>query len=337
MAEYHAKLEEEVVAEYRFTINEIPITLKRTSENTRRYVNGHMINKIEVEEVAFQASCYDDAELYEKFVKSVSKMSLKWHKALAYGVPVKINAGLSYDDYHRAEAPMACPRIKFVKEEDDFKLVVGENQSVKIKFNECLTKLKTLNRQTNNNYAPGSYNQKNNLWAQRQLVDILKQCCTFDKKEVKTVEVEEPQFDDKGVLVVNDKGEPIYKKVKKKEVTVTKECTLTDEQAKFVGKMAEEFHKKALEKSEIALKNAIKNTGATVVQFKGEDHYRVEGKLRKYVVNKRTNEVFNHDTGNYVCIVEPGHQIMVGFDALATRLYALKNDSVMAAKVGTLR
>ena len=173
-------------------------------------------------------------------------------------------------------------------------------------------------------------------WAQLQLRDILKLCCTFDKKTTTYEDVEEIVTEE-NVQVFNDDGTPKMQTVKKKIVTVTKECTLTDEQAKFVGKMAEEFAKKAIEKSKLFLATAIKATGATLIQFQGEDGYLVEGALRKYVVNARTNQVYNYESKGYVCIVEPGHQVNVGFDALAARLYALKNDSVLVGQIGTLR
>ena len=197
---------------------------------------------------------------------------------------------------------------------------------------------------TNNRYLTTGYGRRDYRWARLKLVEILKECCTFDKKEVTEVEVEEPvmqevEKDGQKVMepVLDRKGQPKTKKVKKKDVKITQECLLTDEQAEFVGKMAEEFQKKAIERSKVFLANAVKNTGAQLIQFQGEEGYLVEGSIRKYVVNKRTNMVYNYETKGYICIVEPGHIVSVGFDALAARLYALKNDSVMVTKISTLR
>ena len=347
MAKYLAKAAKAVVVEHEFSINGIPLVLKRTSENTRRYVNGVMINRIEVEEVVFQASCYEVADTYDKFVKSVSKMSLKWHNALSNGVPMKIHGNMTWEEYRNPLAPAVCPRIRFTKDDKDFKLVVGESgETVKIKFNECLKKLATLNRQTSNSYG-GGYGRRDHTWAQSKLVTLLKECCTFDVKTITTTTVDEQVYDNlvdaegkptgEKQALVNPDGTMMIKKVKKKNVVVTKVCTLSDDQAKFVGKMADEFFKKALEKSKLALANAVKNTGATLVQFNGEEAYLVQGALRKYAVIKSNNRVYDYERKSYVCIVDSGHHVQVGFDALAGRLYALKNDSVMVNKIGTLR
>ena len=337
MDKYLSDLAAEVTAEYIITINGIEVKAKRTTENTRRYVNDVMINKAEVEEVIFQASCYNNTEDYEKFIKSVSKMSLKWHKALANGIAVKINTTLSDIEYSKAEAPTASPRIKFTKDDKDFKLVLSDTESVRIKFNLCLTKLATLNRMTNNRWNTTGYGKRDTNWAKRELVKILKECCTFDKKEVHWDESYVPALDENNEPLKDKDGNPTLKLVKTKRVVESVECLLTDEKAAFVGKMAEEFQRKALEKSEKFLADAIKNTGAKLITFQGEEGYLVEGKLRKYVVNKRTNQVMNYETKGHICIVEPGHQVSVGGDATACRLYALRNDSVLTQQIGTLR
>lgn len=317
-------------------INGFNVVIKRTSANTRRFVNDYMINKIELEDVVNQSACYDSQENYDRFVKSVSKMSLRWHKAIANGVPVKITSTLSHQDYKRAEAPHAAPRIKFVKKGDDIHLKLGDDNTVKIKFNDCLKKLDTLNRKTNNAWSRTGYYRKDYAWAKEELVTVLKECCTFDNKTVETVDEIVEAKDKDGNPILDENGAPLLKTVKKKNVTVTQECLLTDEQAEFVGEMAEAFQKRAIEKSKLFLETAMKNTGATLIDFHGEPGYLVEGKLRKYVVKKSTNQVFNYEKGNAICIVEPGHQVSVGDDALAARLYALKNDSVLVSKIGTL-
>jgi len=235
-----------------------------------------------------------------------------------------------------------------------FKLYLGDKEpAVPIKFNDCIAKLNTLNRKTNNGYRSTGYGRRDNNWAKTEVVNVLKECCTFDKKTTNIVEVDEPVMEEvlvgdndhapenSGVqlIPVIDKktGQPKTKKVKKKEVVVTKECLLSDDQAAFVTKMADEFQKQALLKSQKFLADAIRNTGAKLINFQGEEGYLVEGKLRKYVVNKRTNQVSNYDTKAYICIVEPGHQVSVGGDATASRLYALKNDSVLVNRIGTLK
>jgi len=337
MDDWAAKCKElaEQTAERAFVVNGINVSIKRTNQNTRRYVNGIPINKEEVEKVAFRASCFTDQETFDKFVTSVKNMSLKWHDAIALGVGVKIHDGMSYDEYKKAEAPMSAPKLTFRVINGDVHLKIDDNKSAKIKFNDALKKISTLNRKTNDStsYSMG-YRRRDAAWARTKLIDTLIECCTFEEKKlvtklqkVKAKKGEADKFEE--VPVLDADGKKTYEKVKK--------CTLTREDAQFIEKMARDYHLKALEKSKLFLETAIKNTGAKLEKFNGEDHYIVEGKLRKYAVNAKTNGVFNYETKGYICIVEPGHQVSVGGDATACRLYALKNDTVTLGQIGTLR
>jgi hypothetical protein len=149
---------------------------------------------------------------------------------------------------------------------------------------------------------------------------VLKACCTFDKKE----------------LVVDTEGNPVLTAEGNKQYNITKECMLTDEKAAFVGKMAQEYYENAIKKSSVFLAEAVAKTGAKLINFNGEECWYVEGQLHKYAVSKKTNQVYNYERGNYICIVEPGHRVEVGFDATACRLLALKNDSVRVKQIQTL-
>ena len=327
------------IVQYNVVINGIKITLSRTSENTRRYINGTTINMSELEAVVFRASCFDSQDSFDKFVAAVHKMSLKWHDVLANGLAVKIHDGMSNQDYKTTTAPLSAPRIKFKKVDKDYHLIINDEKSVKIGFNKIQQAVYTLNRKTNNLYIPGGYTRRTAEWARVQLREILKECCTFET----TTKV----LDEKGKQIIDVSVTPAIKDkdgnivapeltIKTPRVLVEKVCTISDEDAKVIETMARDYQKKAIEKSKLALDLALKRTGAKLITFKGEEGYLVEGTLRKYVVNAKTNQVYNYDKGNYICIVEAGHQINVGFDALASRLYALKNDSVMVKHVGTL-
>jgi hypothetical protein len=304
-----------------FKINNIPITIKRTTENTRRYINDVPINIIELEPVCFRASCFENQETFEKFIEAVRQMSLKYHDALANGLGVKIFDNLSGLDYKNPEAPLAAPRIKFKKIDDEYNLIIDENNHARIKFGDIIKGVAMLNRRTNDGYSyTGGYNRRNAEWARKELVSLLKECCTFDVKTSKKNE--------DGKVIRDEAGKIVY--------DITKKCELTDEQAAYIQKMAQEFHKKALEKSKIFLQTAITATGAKLVDFKGVQGYMVEGKLHKYFVNKDSNQVQDYTTGRHICIVEPGHQVSVGGDATAARLYALKHDAVTVKQIGTL-
>lgn len=303
-----------------FKINNIPITISKKPANTRRYVNDIPINIVEVEQVCFRASCFasGDTATFNKFVDSVKNMSLKYHDVLANGIPMKIvDQG---DVMYRRTTTIdpASPRVKFRKDkEGNYLVIIDDAQGAKIHFGEAIKKLEMLNKQVNNKYSISSgYARKDYRWARVELVKILKSCCTFDVKEYTKTE----------------------EKVKgKRPFTVKQVCYLSDEHANKVESMARIFQEKAIAKSQVFLQNALKATGSEKITFSGEEAYLVKGKLKNYVVMAKTNEVKIYDTGRHVCIVEPGHQVSVGADATAARIYALANDSKTAAKIGTLR
>ena len=299
-----------------FKVNGINIKIGRTSDNTRRYVNDMMINKIELDPVCNRASCFEDQDTFDKFVTQVNKMSLKWHDVLANGIGVKVHGGMTYADYQWPKAPTGSPKLKFKKYGTrDFKLVVNEGEEVKVKFNYCMTAMEKFNRSVNNYYTnDGGYNRRDATWACAKLPAILKECCTFDEKEVTT--------DANGV----------------KSTQTKKVCYMTDAQSKVIVELAKKLQEKAIEKSKLFLAQAVKATGSKEIEFKGAKGYLVEGKLRKYFVNKDTNQVLNYDdNGRHICIVEHGHQVSVGCDATAARIYALKHDAVTVNKIGTLK
>lgn len=300
-----------------FTINGIPMSVSRTTANTRRYVNGIAINKEEVETVCNRAACFQDAETFNKFVTSVHKMSLKWHDAIANGVGVKIHDGMSYDELRRSEAPLSAPKLKFRMEDGDVKLQIDDNSSVKIKFNDFLKKIEVLNRKTNGGYS--SHVARDVVWARTELTNLIKECCTFTKK----------------ILVVDADGEPVLADGKKQYKSVS-ECIITNEQAAMIERMARDYQKKAIERSKLLLAKAMKDTNARIEKYNNQDYYVVKGTMREYGINAATNQVVNWGNKGHICIVEQGHTVGVGADSTVTRLYSLKNDSMLVGQITTL-
>lgn len=305
-----------------FNINGINITIKRTSDNTRRYVNDVAINISELEPVCYRASCFDNQEIFDKFVKSIHDMSLKYHDALASGVPMKIHDGLSSEDYRKATADPSSPRIRFKKnDKGDFMLMIDDTKAVKVKLGDAIKELATLNRKINDGYSVvDGYSRRDAKWGRKKLAEILKECCTFDKKQ----------------LVVGEDKKPILDKDGKKQYTKIKECELSDEHAKAIEEMSRKFYEKALEKSKIFLATALKITKSEEITYQGQPAYLVPGKTKKYVVFKKTNQVANFETGGHICIVEAGHKVSVGADATAARIYACAADSVVLKNIGRL-
>lgn len=305
-----------------FSINGINLTISRKGSNTRRYVNGIPINKIEVEEVCYRASCLHSQDEFDRFVRSVRDMSLRWHDALANGVGIKIHPTMTYDDYRNPKAPAAAPKLRFRKKDKEVHLVISEEKSVKIHLNQILRDIETINRKTNNGYTYNTgYGHRNWEWCIHQLKSALISACRH-KRKVARVDAE-------GNFVRNDKNRKIYDTVV--------DSLLTETDVDFLTKVATEYHEKALEKSRLFLAAAVKATGAVEENWRGTMHYIVQGKLRKYAVNSVDNTVYNYERGNRICIVEPGHQVSVGGDATAARLYALKNDQAVISQIGTLQ
>lgn len=304
--------------EKQFIINGIPMSISRTSANTRRYVNNIAINKEEVETVCNRAACFTDAETFNKFVNSVHDMSLKWHDAIANGVGVKIHDGMSYDEYHSPKAPLSAPKLKFRIEDGDVKLQIDDDSSVKIKFNDFLKKIEVLNRRVNNGYS--SHVARNVEWGRTELTNLIKECCTFAKKTLR--------LNAEGEAVVDENGKKIY--------DVENVCTISNAQAAMIERISREYQKKAIERSKKLLEKAIKDTGARIERYQGIDYYVVKGTMREYGINAATNQVINFETKGHICIVEQGHTVGVGADSTVVRLYSLKNDSVLVGQIGTL-
>lgn len=72
--------------------------------SSRKYINGHRVNKDEVEQCLQQALCYETQEDYDKFLQSVSKCSLKVHRYLQLGLDLSV-----YDAFNHVNLTMKLP------------------------------------------------------------------------------------------------------------------------------------------------------------------------------------------------------------------------------------
>ena len=300
-----------------FTVNGIRIT-PAVSATKQRYINNVRINKEEIAKAIHRASCHHGQDEYKLFLKSISKMSIKWHDIIANGLQVKIH-DMSREDYGDPVPKPNAPAMKFVidKKEHCVKIKVDETRVVRVALGRLIKRVDTLNKRTDNR----AYNPKNALgfyqptrwrnatWAAEELVTILLECCTFKNKvkNAEGVETEETQ-----VLITRD---DIVK--------------LLD--------VANAAKKAAIERSKQFLDTAIKMTGAEHVQFMDTPAYKVTGSLRTYAVVIKNAKVYDFETKQYRCIVNDRHYAGAGYDDIAARLLALKNDNVMQEKIGTLR
>jgi hypothetical protein len=101
--------------------------------------------------------------------------------------------------------------------------------------------------------------------------------------------------------------------------------------------MVKDKKKAAIERSKIFMDTAVKMTKAEKIDFMGKAAYKVQGALRTYAIVIENAKVYDFETKQYRCIVNNHHYDGAGYDDVATRLLALKNDSVMQSSISTLR
>jgi hypothetical protein len=291
-----------------FHVNGIPIEVTVSETGVRR-INGKRINKIEVQEIIYRASCHHAAEEYALMLNRVSKMSLRWHDAITNGLPVKIHS-MNYEEYSMAKPSSAAPVIKLYidPEEKCIKLRTGENTGARIKLGGLIANVDTINRKTNDRYSSAIYKSRDYRWAREELAKAIIKNCRFEKN------------------VKNEDG----------TVTNTVITTVTKEDISALIKVADEVKTKAIERSKEFLKKAVELTKAEKIEFNGSPAYKVKGALREYAIVIETAKVYDFETKQYRCIVNDNHFRGAGYDDIAARLYVLKNDSMMQSKIGTL-
>ena len=292
------------------TINGIPIVVTKNPYSIR-HVNGVRINAAEIKDVMVHAACLNSEAEYKNFLEQVSQLSLRWCNVLIDGLGVKIHA-LTHDDRYSPTPSRSAPRLKFIRDGAKIYLVCRDGVNVRIRLGECIERIDVLNRQTDGSWSRSSGAYRNMEWAQDQLKRILKKCCTFDKTTTTVLDGVESK-------------------------TTQTICTITDAQCDELPSVLREQHEKAVKKSEEFLAQAVSVTGSVVVDWKGQEAFEVKGNICEYVVIKEDAKVYDKKTGKYICIVDPQTYDGVGYDRVAARLYALKNDAASSADIHTIR
>ena len=299
-------------------INGIPINTSIT-KTFQRYINGVRINKDELAKAISRASCYHNEGDYKLFLKSISRMSIKYHDIIANGLPVKIHSTISRDEYATSEPSSLAPALKLCidSQHKHFKLQVDKDRSVRVNLGKLIKKVEVLNKKTNGKFyygiVPGQFyksnTSRNYIWCTEQLINALIECCTFQKAQKKEDGTEELVSE---VLITRE--------------DIVKLLAVVNEQKQQVIERSKEF-----------LATAVKLTDAKVIEFLGKRAYHVKGTLREYAVIIDTAKVYDFATKQYRCIVNDRHYAGAGYDDIAARLLALKNDSAMQQHIGTLR
>lgn len=297
-----------------FTINDIPI-IAAINTHRQRFVNNVRINKSEVAKVIHRATCYRDPQLYKNFLKSISKMSIRWHDVIANGLPVKMHENISDEEYRDPVPSRLAPALKFYidKAEKCIKLQVSEDRGVRVNLGRIISRIDTLNKNTTNKgkYMRNGYYRyyrTDNRWAIEQVAEILMDTSKIKRKVT---------LEDGTTTTRQDYG-------------ITKADILK------VVSIANEGKVEALKKSRQFLETAMRMTGAEYVTFKNKAAVKVKGSLRTYAVVIQDAKVYDFDSGEYRCIVNDAHYKGVGYDDVAARLLALKNDNALQADIRTL-
>jgi len=288
--------------QWAFRINDIPIVLSLSTTNTRRKVNGHYINNDELHRVLRRATCFTNAEDYNRFVRQIEKASLRVHDALSNGVPLKIFTFDRYADYNR---PVTAkhPKIFFICEKGHYYLWLNKEKTTKVplrRFVGFLDELAKLNGKTNNSWVndESGLQRRNTEWCKYHLKRIIR------------------------LHAVDDKDVPL--------VTLEELAPLVD--------WLLEARSEAEKKSAQLLATVVKEVGAKETKHQGLDAYEVVGASgASYTVEKESFKVWKTGTSQYVCIVDGRAEMGVGYDALVTRLMALKNDTLVVDRITTLR
>lgn len=304
-----------------FKVNGIEIT-PSISATGQRYLNDVRINKEEIDQAIYRASCHKDAANYKLFLKSVSRMSIKYHDIIANGLKVKIHDSMTRDEMQTVEPGPAAPALKFHVDPADkyIKISVTDDRGVRVSLGRLIGKIRNINKKANGKqyYDHGAYRAKwrNHEWAREMLITALVESCTFKTKVSETV--------------IDDQGVEQIKTSERTDVLITREDIIA-----LIG-VVNERKKAALERSKEFLNTAVKITGAEQITFMDKPAYKVKGSLREYAVVIATAKVYDYETKQYRCIVNSQHYAGTGYDDIAARLLALKNDSMMQSEIGTL-
>ena len=309
---------------FNLKINDIPIKVSVSTENTRRSVNGHLINVDELSPVIKRASCYlvdperDNKEDFKRFVSNVSRHSLRIRDIWANGLPVKTVYLASDEGYVSSDATSKHPKLRFIYKEkkgfylqinrydaqDKKKKTVLETTEHRIgKFAEFVKKVEQTNRKYHMGYSgqyirthEGGYELRNG-----ELNSCSKALCEL--------------------------------------LSIYAEGITEDGKKHLIGSVNFELSE-AEKRSEEMLRDACTMTGATPGERAGKKGYIIPGKLRTYFVEEDSLRVYDQNPkageNAYFCVVNKGEQ-GVGRDALVARLFALHNDQFMVKQITTLK
>lgn len=293
----HEENPDQLVSFRKVKVNNLDVDLQRSFTGYSRYINGIRVMKDDIAAAISRAACYRDQEKYNLFLKSISRMSLRWHDVISNGLRMKI-CFMTPQDLKNPEPGKNFPSLKFAIDPETKKinLIASNDRKISINFAKFVKKVESINRRTDGaeKRKRGYYSYyRDHHWAIKRIIEALLDCCKNP----------------------ND---------------------LSNEDVVNLLSEANQVRDVALGRSRDFLNSAIRTTGAEEITFNGQRAYKVKGSLRNYAVVVSTAKVYDYETKQYRCIVNDQHYVGTGYDDIAARLLALKNDSLTQYTVNTL-
>lgn len=285
-------------ATFQLKINGINIELSVGTENTRRKINSHYINKNELSKVIQHALCLTTQTDFDNFVKSVSKQSLYIHNIIANGLPVKIEEHSYKNKEH--------PKLFFIRRNGKYYLdtSVFKNERIDpIKISRFVTfcdRIRILNNKVQyyKIWENGRYIMTDHKWARQRLYELLLEFVDAqDRNKISKI------WDCFVNLVIEEQ-----------KLAEQKSQKLLDSIVKDLN----------IKKTTWNHKNGYVVTGKLATYFVDATE------------PNPTYKVYDMNTQEMICIVDKG-DLGAGKDRLVTRLLMLSNDEFTASKISTLQ
>lgn len=284
-------------------LGNINVTLNYIPEKHLFYINGYRINKNEVPEVLGRALCYRDQAIYNDILAVISKTSLEMHRFIESGLLFQLNLNKLPE--------FANTKHAFLKDQRYFDISF---RIVRIK---------------NTNYIEVFDKKK----PDQQYGDLVK---IRDSRALMKLQNKIVNWD--------EFSEHFGAKTK----VLEKEVDLQINGAELL-KQAIDRYVQAFNKSRALLNEAISETKSKIITFHNNKGILVEGSSGTEYFIKVTNldnplkgdpecSVAHYPSNTHICIVDKhGTGKQTGLDPVVARIYALKNDSVLAEHIHTIK
>ena len=270
------------------------------------YVNGKRINKMEVPEVLEKAICSHTAKEYNEIVDIISKTSLEMHKFINRGLNIELNL---YNLPEYVKHGKFMENMKTTHFEVSFRVV-------RIKNRNYIELLEKVDPQTG---KPELVRIKDT----RALMDLNKSA-SITWTRLTQVFGEGTKILEKPVDLQLDIDELLEKARERYVTAFKKSIDLLDSSIKELGAKRMDFQG---------------SRGVWVKGLSGNEYFIKVDNIDDPLKGDPTCTVSHYPSNTHICIVDKtgSRANQVGLDKVVARMYALKNDSLIADHVHTLQ